>query len=48
MCGEWIMDSAPVVGDVRTIHYRVCAPMQEVIRKDEAAMAAFKAQRARR
>ena len=38
------MASAPVVGNVRAIHYSVCAPMQEVMRKDEAAMATFKAQ----
>lgn len=48
ICGAWIMASAPVVGNVRAIHYSVCAPMQEVMRKDEAAMATFKAQRARR
>lgn len=48
ICGAWIMASAPVVGNVRTIHYSVCAQVQEITRKEEAALNAFKARRMRR
>ena len=48
LCGTWILDSAPTVGDVRVIHYEGCAWMQDLIREQDAAMAAFKAQRMRR
>jgi len=48
LCGAWILDSAPVIGDLRAIHYTTCTWAQDEAAKRETEMAAFKAQRVRR